>query len=607
MSILQFMEMGVLECILCSILAITVCFVFSGIGSLFAENKEPILQSVLGMTFVAAIGVLCAEVCAILYKYIIMASVLIGLVITIHRVSKKKLFIMDLAQAALPIILIFLIFFAQLMRFVVSESGIFHYNCHQTYFSGVPLELLQADYFSRIRLMDVFPFEWSKYHFFNGAYIDIPLICFFKKNYISYLLAKSVVIAFYAGAICDMARIKYGNRKAWLLLSFGIGAFFVCANNGMIWSITTNNFSSIFMLILAWLAFEDREYSVASMISLGYAITKSGSIVSGGLLFMYALKKMYDTTMIRNPLSFVTTKYKEALYCTVIGIGVVSMVFIGTDASAESSIIFGSIRNIFTNMYSFDWMCIMPMGGALASSNMYSLKFEYMFIAVLTYAIIKNYKNLYNIVVVNKKISIAVFILNILFLLASYYFIRDIKSIITGFVVWYMFPLLALLSFMKFEMIELYGIYFVSLAINFILFNAGVTVPNYIIIAFIILMLFARDFVNELTINLPEYKSVLYLLSLAGVAYFSLFNYQTLFFLNPADYYHEELVLEYIECLDEPFVYTSEKDADKAKLNALKGNRVHYTVLPDVSDTIMSKISMAMRFLPIGYKDDFVP
>lgn len=125
MSILQFMDMSVFECLFGSIFAIAVCLCFSGLGYLFVPKRGIIIQSVLGMTVIGTIGVFCAELCAGIYKYCIFVTFLIGFFITIYRLFKKKIYIKEIGVALFPILTIFAIVFIQIMRYVVPSNGIF--------------------------------------------------------------------------------------------------------------------------------------------------------------------------------------------------------------------------------------------------------------------------------------------------------------------------------------------------------------------------------------------------------------------------------------------------------------------------------------------------
>ena len=80
--------------------------------------------------------------------------------------------------------------------------------------------------------------------------------------------------------------------------------------------------------------------------------------------------------------------------------------------------------------------------------------------------------------------------------------------------------------------------------------------------------------------------------------YFVHYDFRFSFFGSPNDFYHTKLKLQNISYIQEPFVYESDGDADFAKLNALKGNRVHYLMTPNYSDSMMNKNSMTMRFIP---------
>ena len=85
--------------------------------------------------------------------------------------------------------------------------------------------------------------------------------------------------------------------------------------------------------------------------------------------------------------------------------------------------------------------------------------------------------------------------------------------------------------------------------------------------------------------------------------YFVLYDFHNSFFAYNEDHYHVCLELKDVPYSEEPFVYYSEDDSDFAKLNAIKGNRIQYSMAPDVSNPHMYMNSMAMGFLPKGYKE----
>lgn len=174
-------------------------------------------------------------------------------------------------------------------------------------------------------------------------------------------------------------------------------------------------------------------------------------------------------------------------------------------------------------------------------------------------------------------------------------------NLIPKVIIWYILPVTALLSYISKKMIDVFVIYGFSLAANFIIFNAAVTVPNYCIIVFVLLLYFAKVIGEHLDFLNSKNRVMLYSMIAFGIMYFAGFNYQNIFFLSPKDTFHRVLVLKDVKYSNSPFIYTGKDDADCAKLNAIKGNRISYSILPNIQDETMKYTSMSMRFLPIGY------
>ncbi|MDC3294192.1 hypothetical protein OAW18_07875, partial [Alphaproteobacteria bacterium] len=53
--------------------------------------------------------------------------------------------------------------------FFNSDRTILGYNGHYTYYASQSIEMLKADYGSRLRALNLFPKEWATYHFYNTA------------------------------------------------------------------------------------------------------------------------------------------------------------------------------------------------------------------------------------------------------------------------------------------------------------------------------------------------------------------------------------------------------------------------------------------------------
>ena len=118
-------------------------------------------------------------------------------------------------------------------------------------------------------------------------------------------------------------------------------------------------------------------------------------------------------------------------------------------------------------------------------------------------------------------------------------------------------------------------------------------------------MIFSREFVKKLYgYSNIAYKAIACVFICFGILYFSLCNYQNIFFFNPAGHYHEVLKLQEVKYSNAPFEYHTSDDANLAKLNGIKGNRTHWNVAPDLSDIVIKHVSMAMRFVPESYQNE---
>lgn len=603
MSILQFMEMSIIECGLFSLGAFLFSLLFSGIGELFIPKKGLILKSTLGIVFIGAICSILASYCAILVKYTIILSGIIGAIINIIVYRDKKKNIFNEIKLVFPMIVIFLIMFIQLMRFTYPENGYFDYNCHQTYFAGISLELLKADYFSRVRIIDVYPYEWSKYHLFNGSCVAIPLICFLKTNFITFLLAKMVIICFYIGAIFEIFAKKYNYNKGCISISIIISMYFICAYNASAWSWTTNNYTCIFLLVICWLLFEQKEYKEAMLFSSIFALSRSGAIICGCLLTVYAALLYNNEESVS---LFISKIYKEILFLSIICVAIITMALSGAMPAGENISFSINLKTIYHNFFNIDWMNLFPLGGSLSGSKVYRMHFEFLFIYMSAFLLLKNRNVLFNnknMLCKNKYIFLKYIYILFPFTIFSILTLKKGEFILQYSLIGYIIPIILLYVSISDSLYSLYIIYLIGLFTNFIFFNAAISIPVYGTIFFVILTIGSEQLIDifyEYDSNIASiYK---YLLICIAITLFSFLNWKQIYFFSPYDYYYERIKLEYVQYLDKPFTYIDDTSANLAKLHALKGNRITYKPLPTVVNQQMSRTSMSMRFLPIGYE-----
>ena len=154
------------------------------------------------------------------------------------------------------IIIFFLIFSCLSYLFISSVSGqTIIIEGHQSYFSGVSLEIFQADYYERLKVFDNYPLTWTKYHFFNGSLNAIPLSFFEDKNYLTFSISKIVILSILSMAVIEnIPYTKIHNIFYPVLLLLIIFLYLFNISVYMTnWSLLSNAYTSILYLILFFL------------------------------------------------------------------------------------------------------------------------------------------------------------------------------------------------------------------------------------------------------------------------------------------------------------------------------------------------------------------
>ena len=81
MSVLDFVEMSILECVILCAFSFFISVCFSSIGRLFLKQEGIILQSVVGMSVVAAVVLVSISYNAFFAKYVIFAGIVLSIIL----------------------------------------------------------------------------------------------------------------------------------------------------------------------------------------------------------------------------------------------------------------------------------------------------------------------------------------------------------------------------------------------------------------------------------------------------------------------------------------------------------------------------------------------
>lgn len=133
-----------------------------------------------------------------------------------------------------------------------------NFNSHYSYYSSISVELLNADYFSRLKLMNVYPYEWAQYHFFNSATQTAVQIFLGKPNLFTFFMAQTIILVFLILSIGEEILRRSENLTAsaaiyigWILIGFTL------FSDTLTWNLTTSGMMSVFALILFLISLQD--------------------------------------------------------------------------------------------------------------------------------------------------------------------------------------------------------------------------------------------------------------------------------------------------------------------------------------------------------------
>ena len=256
------------------------------------------------------------------------------------------------------------------------------FNGHQNYFSGISLELLRAEYYSRLRIFDNYPLEWGRYHFFNGSINALPQMVLGEQNLITFTLAKISIISFMTATICELS-IKSKVRKPFFYL-FSIGAIYIFTMLPVQiwWSILTNAFSSIIFLIIFFQLMNKNCVIAAFFYVLCFGLSTSRSLLPATFLSVLLVinyqglkisnfKKYSFSTFVAMAYKRISRNLMQLIACLVVAGAILVMVISGQSISSPFEI-------GFKNYLNQDWIYV--MSPAMTDIDIELRKSEYEFL-----------------------------------------------------------------------------------------------------------------------------------------------------------------------------------------------------------------------------------
>lgn len=247
--------------------------------------------SIFGFLVAAIPTAILCNVSAQLVKYSIVCSAFVSCFFTlkflrahIDRGALKK-FLICLVLACVVFFTNY--YFNGQLQFQNNDT-ILSYNGHDSYFSSVIMEMLEADYFSRTKMLTVFPLEWGNYHFFNAASLARLQYFLPHNNLFSYYFSHLALISFVVAAIFEKCLTK--NDETFLKIVKAIFFLFILftffgKNTG--WNLMTNGAISFLAIIMAILSWPSRKNSIFWMLFVGFSVSRLVPFAVLSLIFLF--------------------------------------------------------------------------------------------------------------------------------------------------------------------------------------------------------------------------------------------------------------------------------------------------------------------------------
>lgn len=149
-----------------------------------------------------------------------------------------------------------------------NEKDMLLFNRHYSYYSSQSVEMVNAKYFSRLKIANLYPYEWSQYHFFNSGTQAVAQGLIHHPSLFSYWMTQTLVSILILISFLELFFHYFGFRlknilifAAWLII--GLSLFI----DSLTWNLSTTGTFSVFaiiMLIFALYKKKSREIIVYS-------------------------------------------------------------------------------------------------------------------------------------------------------------------------------------------------------------------------------------------------------------------------------------------------------------------------------------------------------
>lgn len=233
------------------ILLIVISFIIcSGIGSIISKSDSIIENAFLGLGICGIIIGIFANRSVYIIKYLIPLLYLLGLIFVIYNFKKKnntKEYLYMSIAGALSLVSFYFLHPTEHIFKINDVGEVFHlFDGNNTYLSGQATEMLIGEYSTRLKINNVYPYQWDNYHFFNSAANAFLQYLMPIHNLTSYLNVRVIFSLLIVWSIV-IELFKYHKNLINALLSSAVFLLliFTLFAEGVMWNLRTNGTYSI--------------------------------------------------------------------------------------------------------------------------------------------------------------------------------------------------------------------------------------------------------------------------------------------------------------------------------------------------------------------------
>ena len=485
-----------LQTVLCVILTLMLYF----FGAFFVKKQKFFTSVTIGLSLTAMLISISISYYSIIAKFIILFVFLMSFVLFLKKIM-FQMYWKELLNIVFKreLVLLFGIFLSILSIFIylflntVNAQNII-LEGHQNYFSGISLEIFQANYFDRLKVFDNYPLTWTKYHFFNGSLNSLPLSIFSEKNYLTFFISKLVIISIFIMSIIENLSFKRINNIFYifgviiLVITYFLNASIYFTN----WSILSNAYSSIFYLLLFLIFLLNNNKDAALFFILVFTICLSRTLFIGGFLILVFI---YMNTRL-NLSKIQSLFHSKNIYIFVIFcLSVFSMIFSGT-SPANTSIFDLNVMNIANG-----WALVLGnyyyVNTPIEISNIYSMSINY-FVLINVVAFLICFKKIYqerqtNFLSIKSDLYSIVFMLIAIFIFIAFFLAFLLPYELSLIIFIYLVPLFQIVILSP-NSLRPYCLTFIAISLlQILIFNPGISFPAYALIEVILIFLIIHN------------------------------------------------------------------------------------------------------------------